>query len=1177
MSDLKQLGYGIYLDIDQLQKQSKKAQKSFKDISDSAAKGGKSMQDSFSKASGGVGASIGSMVGKFASITAAIALFTRTLKQCVQANMDFERKSSELAAVLGTNKQGVKELTDAARDLGRYTEYTATQVEELQIALARLGFTNQQILDMQEPVLKFAQAVGADLGAAAAFAGSSLRAFGLSADETTRLLDVMAASTSKSALDFGKLEASMSTIAPVAHAFGLSVEDTVTFLGALANAGFDASTAATAMRNILLNLADANGTLAKGLGHTANTFPTIIESLKECSAKGIDLNTTLEMTDKRSVAAFNALISGAEDANKLREALGNCNGTLDSMSETMTDNLQGAIKGLQSAWEGLMLTFQENNGPLADAVRDITTLINKLTDFRNRKEIAAKEHEESIQSQAEDYVNRLWTEYGGDMEKMQERIAEDLEQAQSNVSAAVQESVHASNRKMREAAKEQLALWMDVENMLKQTQQPLLDRAAWEDAKNGGTTTTTTTTTPTKVLTDNEKKAIANASKELATATKDMWMSVNDASIAAMREGSAKKLAEIDNEQAQALAAIDKEQKRLEELAKKAGKKVSDTTYAQLEQRRADTMTAAANRRAEVEEEQAEYVAGLYRQLGDVFASEEQRKIDAIHRTYEEQRKQLAKDLAGGTISAEHYESLLNAMTDAEKKEITDFWESQYLTNEQLLDKERKTWESRLALVPKSYKAAAEKAAQEAISTMAKRFKEEDLDKIFSDLSEVTLADIDKAISELEKSHADLSDKDYKDLLKQLKELREQLVGSKNPFVQLAEAWKQLSVEMNTKNFNAVLSASSGIAENFRQITDSMRSVAEMTGNEGLATAADVMDDVIGNLQAAEKGAEAWGGWWGAIIGGVTDLIPKIVKWTSGDKEHEENIKDLNERLEYTKSLYDDIARETDRLYYRAKQSSYEREVSNLQRQLKLLQEMRAEEEEKKKPDNSAIKAYDDQIKQLRNDIADAKEAAIDALFGSDISSAIDDMQSAMTEAWASGGSSAESARAQVRKMLQQMVSEAVKAYTQASGAMERIRSAMQGAMADEIVTDTERERIEKMAEDLAREVEEKYGWASSLFNEEGRQGLSGSGIAASQESVDNLDARMTTMQSHTYTLVQGQQELIRVSSAILDKVAGIERHTEGTERELGAVSRNIMVIKNNIDDISLKGVKIRN
>ena len=277
---------------------------------------------------------------------------------------DFEKANSELASVLGKSVSEIDSLTESAMELGKRTSFTAAEVTSLQTSLARLGFTEGQITAMQESVLKFAAAVGTDLASAADFSGAALRSFGLKASDSQDLLNLMAASCSKSALSFSKLQTSISVVGPVANAFGLSARDTVAMLGVLSNAGFDASSAATALRNILLNLTDSNGKLAQGLGHTASTMPEIIDALQELKDRGVDLNETLDMTDKRSVAAFNALIAGAGDVRELYDALGDCNGALDQMYNTMTDNLEGAIKRVGSAWEDLVLQFRNSTGVL---------------------------------------------------------------------------------------------------------------------------------------------------------------------------------------------------------------------------------------------------------------------------------------------------------------------------------------------------------------------------------------------------------------------------------------------------------------------------------------------------------------------------------------------------------------------------------------------------------------------------------------------------------------------------------------------------------------------------------------------------------------------------------------------------------------------------------------------
>lgn len=331
-----------------------------------------------------VGGYFSGLATKTLALTAAFAAIGKGLIEAARNVAVFERANSELAAVLGTNIAGVKELSDSAKQLGRTTEFTASEVTQLQVALARLGFDTGQIEAMQGGILKFAAALGTDLQSAAAFTGSALRAFGLDARDTAAMLDVFAASTTNSALDFSKLQSSISTVAPIARSFGLDVKETSAFLGVLANNGFDASSAATALRNILLNLSDANGKLAKGIGHSARTFPEIIAAFKELKDKGVDVSQILEMTDRRSAAAAAALIECGDAAAELKGKLDGADGSLDAMYGTMTDNVIGAIKQMKSAWEGLTLAFEGSKGPIKWVVERLTDILNRLTDIISR-------------------------------------------------------------------------------------------------------------------------------------------------------------------------------------------------------------------------------------------------------------------------------------------------------------------------------------------------------------------------------------------------------------------------------------------------------------------------------------------------------------------------------------------------------------------------------------------------------------------------------------------------------------------------------------------------------------------------------------------------------------------------------------------------------------------------
>lgn len=389
-----------------------------------------------------IGGVLSGVAGKFIGVGTAVAALTGTVTSAVKKIADFEQANANLASVFGKTKEEIKGLTDSAKQLGATTEWMASDVTRLQTELAKLGFKEDQITNMQASILQFATAMGADLGEAAALAGASLRAFDMDSTETERALSVMAKGANNSALSFSYLQTSMSIVSPVAKTFGFNIEDTVTLLGSLANVGFDASSAATATRNILLNLADSNGKLAQSLGQPVKSLDDLVNGLKTLKSRGVDLATTLELTDKRSVSAFNAFLDGADSIKSLRKELSNTDGVLDKLQKDRLNTLSGSVKLLSSAWEGLMLSFSESSGFMKSVVDGLTNIISGITDL-------AKSTEESFSSQYKSVldlhteINPLITEYEQLKTKAslnadeQQRLKEVIESLSKTVPGAV--------------------------------------------------------------------------------------------------------------------------------------------------------------------------------------------------------------------------------------------------------------------------------------------------------------------------------------------------------------------------------------------------------------------------------------------------------------------------------------------------------------------------------------------------------------------------------------------------------------------------------------------------------------------------------------------------------------------------------------------------------------------
>lgn len=528
-------------------------------------------------------------VGGQAVINGIVTLFTK-LREGVGSIVEFEFANSRLAAILGTTSDNIKELTADAKRLGAMTKYTASEATELQIELAKLGFTRKEVLQATESVLRFAQATGAELGEAAALSGAALRMFDADTRETERYVSAMAVATTKSALSFNYLATALPIVGPVAKSFNFTIEDTLALLGKLADAGFDASMSATATRNILLNLADGSGKLALALGKPVKTLPDLVDGLKTLRDRGVDLNTTLELTDKRSVSAFNAFLTSADKLVPLREQITGVDEELAGMAHTMEDNVKGSIASLSSAWEALMLTFSNSKGTmksvldfLARGVRNIADDFKSLEDketeamqeaLRGQREIAS---EFKIEERYINEIKEAWQGYmdGGmdSQEAFKKAVEEKKEYLNSEIKkySEVADEAELSYRKVTDAMQKsnmftraqtgtslsdynkqrnfQFGLWTEAEKNAEKYKYVLENVDAYESDYIKEHTEKVETT---KVLTEKEKRELEKAVAE----KRKIQEAYQDSILALMNEGLDKELKKIGLEYSKKIAAV---------------------------------------------------------------------------------------------------------------------------------------------------------------------------------------------------------------------------------------------------------------------------------------------------------------------------------------------------------------------------------------------------------------------------------------------------------------------------------------------------------------------------------------------------------------------------------------------------------------------------------------------
>lgn len=292
-------------------------------------------------------------------------LVVQVVRDAVRIVRDFEKANATLSAILQVERSEMQGLTEDSIRLGAETVKTANEVTGLQIAYARLGFEQKEILNLTEATISGSIAMNAELDSTANLVGAVVNTFDdLSATDAPKIIDILSLSTAKSALSFQKLETGIPIVAGAANAAGVPFTMLVSLMGKLADSGIDVSSSSTAIRNIFIESA------AQGLN-----YEEILEKIKGSQDK---LTASNDEFGKRAAVSASVLANNIDKTKELDEALNNAAGTAERMANKELDTLDGSIKLLRSAWEGYILNLDQSSDSSTSLKNIISGLASNL-------------------------------------------------------------------------------------------------------------------------------------------------------------------------------------------------------------------------------------------------------------------------------------------------------------------------------------------------------------------------------------------------------------------------------------------------------------------------------------------------------------------------------------------------------------------------------------------------------------------------------------------------------------------------------------------------------------------------------------------------------------------------------------------------------------------------------
>ncbi|HBD3477798.1 TPA: phage tail tape measure protein [Escherichia coli] len=315
----------------------------------------------------------------------------------LQPAIGFGKEMSRVQALtrIDQNSPQFKALREQALKLGSETQFTAGDAASGQAFLAMAGFTPQAIQAALPGVLSMATAGGMDLGETADIGSNILTQFGLSADQMDRVGDTLTAAFTRTNTDLRALGETMKYAGPVAGKLGISLEQAAAMAGVLANMGIRGSDAGTAMRASLARLASPPKAAAEALkelgvsvsdaGGKMRPMEDVLADLYKATRKYGEVDRVSFFKDiagEEAFTSFMALVDAAGDGSlpKLRKELEGARGEAERTAKVMANNLDGDLKSLSSAWEGLRIRIADLiDGPLRSVTQWLTRVVSKVT------------------------------------------------------------------------------------------------------------------------------------------------------------------------------------------------------------------------------------------------------------------------------------------------------------------------------------------------------------------------------------------------------------------------------------------------------------------------------------------------------------------------------------------------------------------------------------------------------------------------------------------------------------------------------------------------------------------------------------------------------------------------------------------------------------------------------
>ncbi|HEY0889376.1 MAG TPA: phage tail tape measure protein [Nocardioides sp.] len=314
----------------------------------------------------------------------------------VTATANFDQAMSKVQAATHETTSGMQNLRQAALDAGADTAFSASEAAGGIEALAKAGLETQEILDGGlTGALDLAAAGEMQVADAAEAAAGALAQFKLDGDQAAHVADLLAAGAGKAQGDVSDMVLALKQAGTVSAQTGLSLEETVGALSAMAEQSLLGSDAGTSFKTMLASLTPNSEAAADAMAqYNIHAFDAQGNFVGMTALAGQLRDGLSGLTDEQRAMALETIFgSDAVRAASIiydngAEGIANWTAKVNDAgfaAETASikqDNLRGDLEKLGGAFETALIGSGEGSqGFLRQVTQGLTSVIDKYSEL----------------------------------------------------------------------------------------------------------------------------------------------------------------------------------------------------------------------------------------------------------------------------------------------------------------------------------------------------------------------------------------------------------------------------------------------------------------------------------------------------------------------------------------------------------------------------------------------------------------------------------------------------------------------------------------------------------------------------------------------------------------------------------------------------------------------------